>query len=130
MRRAALIGIGLLCLVVPATAASRVSTRTNVYCEEMGPKIAPKTCEFYSRPGIAGTYVTGLHWRNWGALRTAASGTFRGNMNYTHRVTIRLSRPVLCQVGNPRTRVYTYFEERFTGEGGWTGGQIVGCDGT
>jgi hypothetical protein len=118
----------LALLLVPATASARTVTR--VYCAEKGPLVKPNACEFYSRPGIAGTYVTGLRWRNWGTAKATATGTFRGNMNYTSRVQVQLSKPQLCQVGQPRQRVYTAAKFKFKGESKWLGGPIVSCEGT
>jgi hypothetical protein len=118
----------MLALLTPAAASAR--TITDVWCGGKGPRTKPKACEFYSRPGVAGTYVTGMRWHHWGGRRATATGVFRGNMGVHSSVKVRLSRRDTCQVGNPRVRAYTRALFKFRGDSKWRGGRIVGCDGT
>jgi hypothetical protein len=105
------------------TANAAPPGKTHVLCpDRFGdtvPYIKPRRCNFLVAEAsgratlrAAGEfYVNGMKWRHWGSRRSTASGTFRGNMNYSAKGTVTLSGLQRCSgsVGY----VYTRFRMTF-----------------
>ena len=121
--------VALVLLVVSfgglsATASPAIAS-THVYCEGHGAVSKPKSCEFYSRPGVAGTFIVKMHWHHWGGHKAVARGIVLGNMGTHSRVRVTLLNPRGCGSGH---KVYTYVLFKTPGSQA-SGGRIVGCGG-
>ncbi len=60
----------------------------------------PSRCAFHhAHTGYFGytmVLITGIKWKHWGSSAATGVGTFRGNMNFHARATLRLSRLRTC----------------------------------
>ncbi len=127
--------IATLGLVASASGGSRrgAFVRCETLSGSTAPRFKPHTCVFVKAAspvppfGYQQTIVTNLHWRHWGSPTATATGTFRGNMNATAPVTVRLSHLRVCP--GTGTRTYRLFKVTFHAAGYPSGAtvRITGC---